>query len=158
MSDFLKTFGKGVLYVVLLPFILLFVVLYMVYLFFSYVVMAIKSAIVFFAGGSPLGDLPEDLEAKRIIAAKERALAEEKAASIMNNTTNNSTVINQNLYINPSDFANFINQQAMNNNKQLQEQNTIQGIENQTDPLFLESTKEGGNDDVFEHDDSTFRQ
>ena len=69
MTEFLKTFGKGVLYVVLLPFILLFVVIYMVYLLISFLVMGIKSAIVFFTGGDPLGDLPEDKEAKKTLFA-----------------------------------------------------------------------------------------
>lgn len=163
MTEFLKTFGRGVLYVVLLPFILLFVVLYMVYLLIAYIIMAIKSAIIFFTGGDPLGDLPEDIEAKKILASKEASLSESNNQQIQNNTTNNtnnnSTVINQSIYVNPNDLAAFFAQQAaQQNQQQLMNQVQPQPIDVQPDPLFLETTKEGGNDDVQPFTDSINRQ
>lgn len=72
MLGFFKIFGRGVLTVVLLPFIALLLALYFVYCIIIFVYISIRSIIVFFAGGSPLGDLPEDVEAKRIIMEKEK--------------------------------------------------------------------------------------
>ena len=74
MLGFFKIFGRGVLTVVLLPFIALLLALYFVYCIIIFVYIGIRSIIVFFAGGSPLGDLPEDVEAKRIIMEKETFL------------------------------------------------------------------------------------
>lgn len=148
MTEFLKTFGKGVLYVVLLPFILLFVVIYMVYLLISFLIMGIKSAIVFFTGGDPLGDLPEDKEAKKILEGKQKALEETANQPVQNNTTTNntSTVINQSIYVNPNDLAAFFAQQAAQQNQQIPNPTQPQAIDAQPEPLFLESTAEGGND------------
>ena len=67
MLGFLKIFLQGVLYVVLLPLILLLLALYAIYCIIIFIYMAIRSVIVFFMGGTPLGDLPEDVEAKRIL-------------------------------------------------------------------------------------------
>lgn len=72
MLGFFKIFGRGVLTVVLLPFIALLLALYFAYCIIIFVYISIRSIIVFFAGGSPLGDLPEDVEAKRIIMEKEK--------------------------------------------------------------------------------------
>ena len=67
MADFFKTLLKGVIYVVLLPFILLGWVLAAVYCVFVFIYTAIKNMIIFFAGGNPMGDLPEDVKAKKIL-------------------------------------------------------------------------------------------
>ena len=75
MLGFLKVFLQGILYVVLLPLILLTLVGYAVYCIFVFIYMAIRSIIVFFMGGSPLGDLPEDVEAKRILMEREQQKA-----------------------------------------------------------------------------------
>jgi len=162
MTDFLKTFGKGVLYVVLLPFIVLFVALFMVYLFITYFVMAIKSVIIFFAGGDPLGDLPEDIEAKKILEGKEKAFnegANQQTQTTNTTTNNNSTVINQSIYVNPNDLAAFFAQQAANQqNQQLHNNGNPTPIDAQPDPLFVETTKEGGtNNDEQSTDVTTYR-
>ena len=44
--------------------------------------MAIRSVIVFFSGGTPLGDLPEDVEAKRILMEREQAKSENTTQSL----------------------------------------------------------------------------
>ena len=149
MTGFLKTFGKGVLYVVLLPFIIAFVAIYMVYLLITFFVMLFKNIIMFFMGKSPLGDLKEDKEAKKIIEAKEKAFNEnqDKQNQINQNTTNNSTITyNQNLYVSPNDLMEFFNQQANKNNQRVLDNQSFPEITKEDDPLFLESTKEGGND------------
>lgn len=75
MLGFLKVFLQGILYVVLLPLILLVLAGYAVYCLIIFIYMAIRSVIVFFMGGSPLGDLPEDVEAKRILMEREEQKA-----------------------------------------------------------------------------------
>ena len=75
MLGFLKVFLQGILYVVLLPLILLILAGYAVYCLIIFIYMAIRSVIVFFMGGSPLGDLPEDVEAKRILMEREEQKA-----------------------------------------------------------------------------------
>lgn len=78
MLGFLKVFLQGILYVVLLPVILLVLAGYALYCLVIFIYMGIRSIVVFFMGGSPLGDLPEDVEAKRILMERE----EQKANSM----------------------------------------------------------------------------
>lgn len=73
MAEFFKTLLKGVIYVVLLPFILLALALAFLYCLLLFIYLAIKNVIIFFAGGNPLGDLKEDKEAKKILAARAAA-------------------------------------------------------------------------------------
>ena len=111
--------------------------------------MLFKNIIMFFMGKSPLGDLKEDKEAKNIIEAKEKAFNEnqDKQNQINQNTTNNSTIAyNQNLYVSPNDLMEFFNQQANKNNQRVLDNQSFPEITKEDDPLFLESTKEGGND------------
>ena len=82
MLGFIKIFLQGILYVVLLPFILLLLALYCVYCIIVFIYMAIRSIIVFFSGGTPLGDLPEDVEAKRILMEREQAKSENTTQSL----------------------------------------------------------------------------
>lgn len=72
MVSFLKVFGQGVLCVILSPLIVLTLALYAVYCCVVFIYIAIRSIIVFFAGGTPLGDLPEDVEAKRILMERNK--------------------------------------------------------------------------------------
>ena len=67
MIQFFKTFGLGVLYVVTLPITLAILAIYAVYCLFVFIYMAIRNVIIFFAGGTPNGDMKEDVEAKRIL-------------------------------------------------------------------------------------------
>ena len=82
MLGFLKIFLQGVLYVVTLPLILAVLALYAVYCVFVFIYVAIRSVIVFFMGGTPLGDLPEDVEAKRILMEREQAKSENTTQSL----------------------------------------------------------------------------
>lgn len=86
MLGFLKVFAQGVLYVVLLPLILLILALYAVYTTITFLYMAVKSIIIFFMGGTPMGDLPEDVEAKRILMEKDFKL--EQQQEVNQNLTN----------------------------------------------------------------------
>lgn len=73
MMGFLKTIGYGVLYTLLLPFILLLLVLYAIYCLVLALYEAIRTLVIFFSGGTPFGDLKEDVKAKEILIAKQNS-------------------------------------------------------------------------------------
>ena len=68
MLNLFKNFGKGILYVLVLPFLLVGLAIYAVVAFFVFIFLAIKGLVLFFTGRSLYEDLPEDKEAKRRIA------------------------------------------------------------------------------------------
>ncbi len=68
MTSFFKVFFQGILYILLLPFFLLLLAIYFVYCLLVFIYIGIRCIIIFFAGGYPLGDLPEDVKAKEILA------------------------------------------------------------------------------------------
>lgn len=71
MESFLKIFGKGVLYTVLSPLILVAWVLYGVYLLFVFVFMFFKTTIEFFMGKNT-EEFKEDLEARQMLLEDEK--------------------------------------------------------------------------------------
>ncbi|GEM_PF-2739996 len=71
MIGFLKVFGKGVLYTVLLPFILLIWALFTVYCILLFIYTLFKSIIIWIKGSSPFADTKEDIEAKRILLERQ---------------------------------------------------------------------------------------
>ena len=83
MLNLLKVFGRGILVTVLLPFILLIWVLYGVYCIFLFIFMFFKSTIEYFQGKTFDAELPEDLEAKRILLEKEKTEEQAKDAFSM---------------------------------------------------------------------------
>ncbi len=75
MFGFLKVFGRGVLYTVLLPFIVLIWVLFTVYDIFVFIVMFFISVIKWLKGGSPFADTKEDVQAKRLLLERQNQAA-----------------------------------------------------------------------------------
>lgn len=71
MFGFLKVFGRGVLYTILLPFILLIWVLFTTYNIFLFIVMFFISLVKWIRGGSPFADTKEDIEAKKILLERQ---------------------------------------------------------------------------------------
>ena len=65
MGSFLKKFGHGLLYLLVLPIFLLILVGYSVYGLLIFLVVFIRSTIDFFKGKNFFRDLPEDIEAKK---------------------------------------------------------------------------------------------
>lgn len=68
MISFFKSLGKGILYVVGLPFLLAFVALYAVFSFFIITFMFFKAVVLFFMGRSLFDELDEDKKAKEVLA------------------------------------------------------------------------------------------
>ena len=67
MGDFLKGFGKGILYIFVLPFLIVILALYGAYGLIAFIVLFFRSIILFFSGRSLQDDLPEDIKAKEIL-------------------------------------------------------------------------------------------
>ena len=67
MLDFLKIFGEGLLFFLGLPFILVGLVLYGLYLLFVFIFMSIKGIVLFFKGKKYSLILEEDLRAEEIL-------------------------------------------------------------------------------------------
>lgn len=68
MGNFFKALGKGIIYVITLPLLLVFLAIYFVVSLFSFLVIGIKGIILFFKGENIVGDLKEDVEAKKRMA------------------------------------------------------------------------------------------
>ena len=69
MVGFFKSFGKGILYVLVLPFLIVILAIFGVVGLLGFLVMTIKGIILFFTGRSLFGPLPEDEKAQQIIKA-----------------------------------------------------------------------------------------
>ena len=67
MANFFKGFGKGLLYVLLFPFIIVGIVLYAVFGLFVFVFQFFKLIYLFFTGRTLFSDLEEDIAAKAIL-------------------------------------------------------------------------------------------
>lgn len=93
MLSFLKVFARGVICTVLLPLILLVWVLYGVYCLITFIVMLFKSIILFFAGDNAAGELPEDIEAKKLLLEREQSQLEQ--AQVMSMMYQNMAVQQQ---------------------------------------------------------------
>lgn len=68
MLDFLKRFGLGILYVLISPFLLIFLALWALYTLGIFFIELVKSFASFFKGKKFFPEFPEDVEAKRILS------------------------------------------------------------------------------------------
>ena len=80
MLSFLKVFGRGLLVTILLPFYLLILAFYLAYCLILFVVMFFKAVIGYFKGNNINADLPEDLEARRLVLEQEKSDSQAKDA------------------------------------------------------------------------------
>lgn len=71
MLDFLKRFGLGIVYILLAPFALLFLILWTLYTIVIFVIEIIHGLKSFFTGHKFFDEFPEDVEAKRILSIQE---------------------------------------------------------------------------------------
>ena len=82
MASFFKNLGKGLLYVLIFPLGLIAIALYAVFGVFVFLFQFIRLIILFFTGRSLNSDLPEDIEAKKIIEANKPKEEEESPLSL----------------------------------------------------------------------------
>lgn len=126
MLDFLKIFGEGLLFFLGLPFILVGLVLYGLYLLFVFIFMSIKGIILFFKGKKYSLILEEDLRAEQIL---KNGLNNGMQAQTQNVSTSNIT------------YHNTFNQININkeNDKPLNPVDLTKVIENNSEPSgFIE--------------------
>ena len=132
MLGFIKIFLQGLLYVVTLPLILLILALYGVYCVFVFIYIAIRSIVVFFMGGTPLGDLPEDVEAKRVLMQRAAATPENSTQALAEAITQSQMQIMQNFYAQQNQQQNEPAQSQDNfvtENSQDSEENKIEDMD-----------------------------
>ena len=93
MISFFKNFGKGILYVLVLPFLLVGMALYGVVAFFVFLFLCVKGLILFFSGRSLYEDLPEDKEAKKRLAMVNNPVSETATPSGKATVVNTTPII-----------------------------------------------------------------
>lgn len=107
MVSFFKSLGRGILYVIGLPFIIAYVAIYAVIAFFIIAFMFFKATILFFRGKSLFDDLEEDKKAKVIlenIALKNQPITPaygmygQAPQNVYQNNQPNHNVPQQNIY------------------------------------------------------------
>lgn len=67
MGSFFKSFGKGVLYILTLPVVLVVLVFYAAIGLVTFLFLMIKSVVLFFKGKTIFSELPEDIKAREIL-------------------------------------------------------------------------------------------
>ena len=155
MGTFFKTVGIGLLVIVLSPLIVLFFALYFLYCLVLFMYEGIRSLIVFFKGGTPFGELPEDVKAKEIMNARlMEPLKEETPPAPQVSNTDSRQYVQQNIYIqdasqirNLSDLANPNNQMSMEDPRMLQNTQEVPQIEATPDIKPLEEVPDFNVDD-----------
>ena len=90
MIEFLKTFGKGLLYFVLLPFIVVFLLLYGLYLLVIFFITLFKILILFFKGKTISLRNELDEKAFEILKNKKMNAVTNTAQQVQGNTINNT--------------------------------------------------------------------
>lgn len=170
MASFFKRFGLGILYVVLLPFILAGLLLFVVWGIINFLIRFVIGCVNFFKGKKFISPLKEDVEAQRILEeriAMKNAQSEQPVIpqQQITNTTDahNENVVNFNGTINiiqtdpnkPIDTNSIMNSIAQATTPIIEQNNEPIGIENQIDedttsPTYaylddLDDDMEGGN-------------
>ena len=79
MASFFKLVGKGILYALGLPFFVVALCLYSIYCLIMFIYEAIRSLFVYFSGGTPFGDLKEDVKAKQILLQRQNQQANQQS-------------------------------------------------------------------------------
>ncbi len=90
MIEFLKTFGKGLLYFVLLPFIVVFLLLYGLYLLVIFFITLFKILVLFFKGKTISLKNELDEKAFEILKNKKMNAVTNTAQQAQGNTINNT--------------------------------------------------------------------
>lgn len=70
LTKFIKTIGKGVMYIFLCPLLLFIIAVFSVVGLFIFIFLCFKSIFLFFYGKTIFSDLPEDVEARGILNSK----------------------------------------------------------------------------------------
>ena len=100
MASFFKNLAKGLLYFLLFPFGLIAIALYAVFGVFVFFFQFIRLIVLFFTGRNLSSDLPEDIEAKKIIEANNPKEEEEQESPL--SLYPSDSIVYGSGYVNPS--------------------------------------------------------
>lgn len=103
MVNFFKNFGKGILYVLVLPFLLVILALYFGVSIIVFCYLGIKGIILFLTGRNLFGDFPEDIEAKRILNGESNSTSQVEEVKPIEE--NNSSTSNNNINLYPNGYT-----------------------------------------------------
>lgn len=158
MVNFFKNFGKGVLYVLVTPFLIVGLVVYGVVALFVFIFLAIKGLVLFFTGRSLYEDLPEDKEAKRRLAAA-APNAQESTVSVTPTINEDQTPTNSenNQSVDPFYVPEYLKTDEMMEEEAVQEEQPIAEEPVQEEKIFgddiaapiINSQEENFEDDVI---------
>ncbi len=131
MVNFFKNFAKGILYVLVLPFLLVILALYFGVSIIIFCYLGIKGIILFLTGRNLFGDFIEDIEAKRILNGEVNNVSqteEEKPLS-----ENNSSSSNNNINLYPNGYTTNIYSAVFGNEEEKPLNNNDDTLENQNE-------------------------
>lgn len=151
MLSFFKTFFRGILYVILLPIFVAILAFYLVYCVIVFIYHGLRAIFVFFAGGTPFGDLPEDVKAKEILLRQKQGLFINPIPSYEQPAINQPINVAP-IYQEPTqmDIEPQIDEVNIEQPISLYNQNIEQNIEQQFEDLKDETTISDNNDCLLE--------
>lgn len=151
MGKFFKACGKGLLCVIACPFIIVLVCGYAAVGFAIFFFLIFKSIILFFKGRTIFSDLPEDIEAKKII--RDQMEKNENSINPIQETQNNE---NGPLSLYPSDSNMYKSEFSALHNDNVQEEEpepvNIKEVPSQETPSFnnvVEERKEPDREEII---------
>lgn len=145
VASFFKSIGRGIVYFFTVPVFIIALVIYAIICFFGFLILMIKSIILFFRGKPLDYDLPEDIEAKKRLEMQSSNLY---SNNFSNNVapqpvvTQNQQQMNQNPY--------FVNQNNYQSSPLQNNENLGSNIQNNTNvqPQFIKQENEIINDNL----------
>lgn len=133
MINFFKSLGKGILYILAFPFLIVFLLLLAVICLFIYIIVFFVCVIRFFRGKKIFPPLLEDIEAKKIIESLKTA------PDVSPQTQHTHITYNQyNLNANPNNIPGFQNLPPSDNNNP----NNIQELGQENRDLYIDTNIE----------------
>ncbi len=94
MLEFIKMFGLGIVYTILLPFIVVYFVLFLLYTFFNYLICEVYTGVMFFFGGGCTMETELD---KRLMKKKNLALLDQAEVEAIEDLLESQKVISSSL-------------------------------------------------------------
>lgn len=144
MGSFFKSFGKGVLYILTLPAVLIVLVFYAIIGLITFLFLMIKSVILFFKGKTIFSELPEDIKAREILNPTPKE-SEEPIEVIEPEDDNLSSAFTQTFFQGPTTVYPTVEQQEV---KEIETEDIVPQLETPQE-IIEESIEEQFEDDRY---------
>lgn len=144
MGSFFKSFGKGVLYILTLPAVLIVLVFYAIIGLITFLFLMIKSVVLFFKGKTIFSELPEDIKAREILNPTPKE-SEEPIEVIEPEDDNLSSAFTQTFFQGPTTVYPTVEQQEV---KEIETEDIIPQLETPQE-IIEESIEEQIEDDRY---------